>query len=247
MIRDQGTRDRRLFRQPPEVVRRVVRIFMIRKAREIGRSFARRRSRWSLLKVEKRRSKALRNALDVCGREALRARRNGLEASEAVYNLALFFLVAERDIQTLKVDALTHPDSWTRSLYARVILLTIHELDIDKAGGNRLRNALVLTDVPEDLRQELALALRVIRSAQQKAQKQFATLRNSTIAHRDADAITQFRRIVELDSLSIIQTAAEFYVGTHAFMEVMPRLITHVAGTRGLIAQLVSKMNLPDK
>lgn len=220
---------------------------MIRKSREFGRAFARWISRRTLLKTEKKRSRALRSALDACGREALRARRNHLVASEAVYNLALYFLVAERDIQTMKVDALTHQDQWTRSLCARVILLTIHELDIDKAGGNKLRQAFELTAVPTDLRQEVAAALRLIRSAQQKAQKQFASLRHSTIAHRDADAIAQYRSIVAIDSLSIIQTAAEFYAGTHAFMEVMPRLIAHVAGTRGLIAQLGAQMDLPSK
>lgn len=245
MIRHRDDRDRRLLRQRSEVVRRVVRIFVIRKARELGQRIARRISRRRMLRTEKVKAKALRGALEACGREAMRARRNGFHASEAVYNLSLYFLVAERDIQTLKVDALTHPDAWTRSLCARVILLTIHELEIDKAGGNRLRQALVDTNVPTELRQEVSVALRTIRSAQQKAQKQFSELRHSTIAHRDADAITQYRKIVELDSLGVLKTAAEFYAGTHAFMDVMPRLISHVAGTTGFIAQLVLQMNLP--
>jgi len=177
----------------------------------------------------------------------MRARRDGFGASEAVYNLALFFLVAERDIQTLKVDALTHPDLWTRSLCARVILLTIHELELDKAGGNKLRQALAITKAPPDLLQEVSAALRAIRAAQQKAQKQFAELRHSTIAHRDADAITQYRRIIELDGLSVIRTAAEFYAGTHAFMEVMPKLIAHVGGIRGLLAQLLAQQQPPSE
>jgi hypothetical protein len=245
MIRDRTDRDRGLLQQRPEVARRMIRIFLIRKARDISQRIARRISRRKMLKCEKPRMDALREALDMCGREAMRARRNELLASEAVYNLSLYFLVAARDIQTMKIDALTHPDAWTRSLCARVILLTIHELEIDKAGGNRLRQALSDTEAPEELRQEVSVALRTIRSAQQKAQKQFAELRHSTIAHRDADAITQYRKISELDSLSVVQTAAEFYAGTHAFMDVMPRLISHVAGTTGVIAQLVLKMNLP--
>jgi hypothetical protein len=161
-----------------------------------------------------------------------------------VFNLALYFLVAERDIQTVKIDALTHSDAWTRSLCARVILLTIHELELDKAGGNRLRQALDDTNVSPELRQEVTSALRIIRAAQQKAQKQFASLRHSTIAHRDADAVTQYRKITELDSLAIVQTAAEFYSGTHAFMTVMPRLITHVGGISGVVAQLVLQTKL---
>lgn len=211
---------------------------MIRKGREIGQAVARRLSRRKLKRTERARSKALNNALEVCGREAMRARRNRLPASEAVLNLALYFLLAERDIQTVKIDALTHSDAWTRSLSARVILLTIHELELDKAGGNRLREALDNTDVGPELRQELTSALRMIRAAQQKAQKQFASLRHTTIAHREADAVTQYRKIIELDSLAIVQTAAEFYTGTDAFMAVMPRLIAHIGGMGGLIAQM---------
>jgi hypothetical protein len=239
MIRDRSARDRSLLKQPREVVKRIVRIRVIRKCREIALAIARRRSRWASASSEKKRSKALRDTLETCGREALRARRNGLEALEAIYNLALYFLVAERDIQTFKVDALTHHDAWTRSLCARVILLTIYELEVDKAAGNRLRQAMEVTDVPAELRNKVAQALRTIRAAQQRAQKQFANLRHSTIAHRDADAVTQYRRISELDSLSILQTAAEFYNGTHELMDVIPELLKHVAGTRGLLAQLI--------
>lgn len=239
-MRDRNSSEKRgLFKQRPELVRRFVRIFMVRKAREIGRAVARRLSRRKMRRNERPRLKALNGALEVCGREAMRARRNRLPASEAVLNLALYFLVAERDIQTVKIDALTHSDAWTRSLYARVILLTIHELELDKAGGTRLRQALDDTDVSSELRQEVTSALRLIRTAQQKAQKQFASLRHSTIAHRDADALTQYRKITELDSLAIVQTAAEFYAGTHAFMDVMPRLIAHVGGIGGVMSQLI--------
>lgn len=241
-MRDRNSSEKRsLFKQRPELVRRFVRIFMIRRAREIGRELARRLSRRRMRRTERHRLKALNGALEVCGREAMRARRNQLPASETVLNLALFFLVAERDIQTVKIDALTHSDAWTRSLCARVILLTIHELELDKAGGNRLRQALDDTGVSSELRQEVTSALRLIRAAQQKAQKQFASLRHSTIAHRDADAVTQYRKITELDSLAIVQTAAEFYVGTHAFVTVMPRLIAHVGGMGGVISQLILK------
>jgi hypothetical protein len=236
---------RKLLQQKPELVRRFVRIVMLRHSLALGRAFARRISRWRMLGTERKRMRASIGAIEACAREALRARRNGLQASETVFNLALFFLIAERDIQTVKVDALTHPDSWTRSLCERVILLTIHELELDKAGGNRLRQALDDTHASPELRQEVTAALRTVRAAQQKAQSQFADLRHSTIAHRDADAITQYRRIEELDSLAVIQTAAEFYAGTHAFMEVMPKLLAHVGGMGGLVSQLIAQGKRP--
>jgi len=194
-----------------------------------------------MARTERERAIALDKALKICASQALRARREMFEASEAVFNLALYFLIAERDIQMVKVDALTHPDAWHRSLYARVILLTIHELEFDKAGGTRLRQALEDASVAVELRQEVSAALRNVRSAQKKAQKHFAELRHSTIAHRDADAITQYRKIVALDSLEIVKIAAEFYAGTQAFMAVMPRLLIAVGGMNGLISQLVAQ------
>lgn len=196
-------------------------------------------------RAERRRVRAIDRALEACAHEAMRARRNGLQASETVLNLALYFLVAERDIQTVKVDALTHPDAWTRSLCARVILLTIHELELDKAGGTRLRQALDGTNAPAELRQELSAALRTVRSAQQKAQRQFADLRHSTIAHRDADAIMQYRRIESTDGMAVLQTAAEFYAGADAFMDVMPKLLRHVGGMSGLVSQLLAQGRKP--
>lgn len=241
MFRSRLREKRRLFDQRPEVVRRVIRICMLRRARELGRSVARRIARRRMMRSERKRASALAGALEACAREALRARRMGLESSETVFNLALFFLVAERDIQIMKVDALTHPDAWTRSLCARVILLTIHELDLDKAGGTRLRQALDDTAAPAALRQDLTAALRSIRAAQQRAQRQFAELRHSTIAHRDADAITQYRRIGDIEGLAVLATAAEFYAGTHAFLQVMPRVLSHVGGMSGLVSQIVAQ------
>jgi hypothetical protein len=245
MLESELRPKRRLLQQRPELVRRYVRIRILRCAVTLGHAIARRISRRRLLRSERKRTRALSGALEACAREAMRARRNGLQASEAVFNLGLYFLVAERDIQAVKVDALTHPDAWTRSLCARVILLTIHELDLDKAGGNRLRLALDDTQAPEQLRSELAAALRKVRTAQQKAQRQFAELRHSTIAHRDADAISQYRRIAMTDGLAVLKTATEFYAGTHAFMDVMPKLLGHVGGMSGLVAQLLAQGKKP--
>lgn len=173
--------------------------------------------------------------------EAARSRRLGFEANAVILNLGLFFLIAERDIQTVKVDALTHPDPWTRGLAARVMLLTIHELDIDKAAGNKLRQALGDGSTPENLRQETTEAMRAIRSAQSKAQRQFAHLRNSTIAHRHHDALQQYRDIVEVDSFEIAKIAGDFYSGTDKFITVIPKLLKHFSTWDGMTGQLKSQ------
>lgn len=229
---------RKLLEQRKELVERYVRRAIHRRAIAIGRSLARRMSRPRLQLSERKRKKALASALQTVAEAATRARRNGFHALTTVLNLGLFFLIAERDIQAVKIDALTHPEAWQRSLCARVILLTIHELDLDKVAGSALRQALHDADVPEPLRKEVAEAMRTIRRAQDKAQRQFANLRNSTIAHRDSDAIKQYRDITDIDSLEVTKIATVFYEGTHHFMDVMPKLLTHLVTFSSMLKQL---------
>lgn len=169
--------------------------------------------------------------------ETARARRLGFEANTVILNLGLFFLIAERDIQAVKIDALTHPDAWKRGLAARVMLLTIHE----QVAGNKLRQALDDCGTPENLREEVTEAMRTIRKAQARAQRQFTYFRNSTIAHRDADAFRQYNDIIEIDGLEVTRTAVDFYAGTTKFIEMIPRLLTQMSSWEGMTGQLISQ------
>ncbi|RYZ73779.1 MAG: hypothetical protein EOP09_01395, partial [Proteobacteria bacterium] len=107
---------RKLLQQRKELVNRYVRLvvhrWMKRKALDLARRLSRPRLQWS----ERRRRLALVSALETVALETARARRLGFDASTVVLNLGLFFLIAERDIQAVKIDALTHPDAWKRSL-----------------------------------------------------------------------------------------------------------------------------------
>lgn len=229
---------RKLFQQRQELVNRYIRIavhrWMMRKAQTLARRFSRLRLQWA----ERKRKAALVSVLETLALEAARARRLGFEANTVVLNLGLFFLIAERDIQAVKIDALTHPDAWNRGLAARVMLLTIHELDIDKVAGSKLRQALDDGKAPESLRQEVAEAMREIRKAQARAQRQFAYLRNSTIAHRDPDAIRQHRDIIEIDGLEVAKVVADVYAGTSKFIAMIPRLLAQLSTLQGMIGQL---------
>src|ERR1700681_925810 len=121
---------RRLLQQPPELVQRWVRQKIFRSIPAIVRW----KSRGRLSRAERERRKALIDAFNEIKDQAIRAEGSSFEARNTVLNLALFFLLAERDISCLKIDALTHPDEWTRKLYARVIILIIYELDLDKVS-----------------------------------------------------------------------------------------------------------------
>jgi hypothetical protein len=214
-----------------------VRRWMMPKMQALARRITRPKLQWS----ERKRRLALVSALEILAVETARARRLGFEANTVVLNLGLFFLIAERDIQAVKVDALTHPDAWRRGLAARVMLLTIHELDIDKVAGNKLRQALDDCEAPESLRQEVAEAMRTIRKAQGRAQRKFTYLRNSTIAHRDADAFRQYRDITDIDGLEVTRVAVEFYAGTTKFIEMIPRLLAQMSTWQGMIGQLIAQ------
>jgi len=187
---------------------------------------------------ERKRERILASTLAEYAKQTAKSRRHGFESNSVLLNLGLFFLIADRDIQAVKLDALTHPDPWKRSLYARVILLTIHELDMDKVAGNKLRQSLADAGIPEDAKRKITEALRMVRSAQQKAQKQFAFLRNATIAHRDADALLQYRAIAEIDSMAVLGIASEFYDGTRLFLSVFPDTMVQVGSFPGLLNQV---------
>jgi hypothetical protein len=195
-----------------------------------------------MLLAEHKRRKALISTLATLAHETAKARRLGFNTNYVVLNLGLFFLIAERDIQAVKVDALTHPDVWHRALCARIMLLTIHELQLDKVAGNQLREALDDAQVPEALRKEVAEALRMVRRSQERARKQFAYLRNSTIAHRDADALRQHADIAEIDSVAVTKIAAEFYEGARIFVDMLPKLLSYLGTMPALASQFVKQL-----
>jgi hypothetical protein len=88
-------------------------------------------------------------------------------------------------IQALKIDALTHPDEWTRKLHARIILLTIYEWDADKVTGRGLKDALDTIQGSPALTVQAVDALRALRRVQRKVTKEYGFVRNAAIAHRD--------------------------------------------------------------
>jgi hypothetical protein len=186
---------------------------------------------------ERRRGRALQSALRRMATETERSAERGFDASTAVLNVALFFLIAERDIHAVKIDALTHPDPWRRSLCTRIILLTIHEWDMDKVAGQKLKQALNVACAPEEMKKAAIAALRAVRIVQRKAQKEFAFLRNATIAHRDPDAMAQYNAIMSLDEMKVMALAADFYAGADAFINLMPKLILQTSTLPSLFAQ----------
>ncbi len=190
---------------------------------------------------EKQRRVALTAALEEIATQTENSKARGFEASTVILNVALFLLIAERDIQAAKIDALTHPDRWHRSLSARVILLTVHGRDVDKVAGQKLRQALETIKAPDDMKVAATEALRAIRKVQKKAETEFEFLRNATIAHRDPDGIAQYKAITELDEMKVLKLAAEFYTAANAFISLLPRIILQSGRLPSLLAQFSNR------
>jgi hypothetical protein len=181
--------------------------------------------RWVLPWRERERRKELEAAFQVTKTNAIRLENGKFPGLSLLFNIGLYVLIAERDIQAAKIDALTHPNEWTRKLHARLILLTIYEWDADAITGRRLKSAMELMLIPDELRQEAHSALRGLRSVQEKASYEFRFIRNAAIAHRDPDALLQYRAIRDLDVQRVLAVGAEFYTALAAFLTVLIKLM----------------------
>jgi len=158
---------RRLGDQPKRVIQRWWRFKSRRLAEKLARAYMRRK----LPHMERKRRVALESAFETTKYFAIKNENGKFRGLSILYNIALYLLIADRDIQAVKIDALTHPDEWTRKLSARIILLTIYEWDADKVCGRELKDALELMLIPEDLRREAIESLRALRIIQRKANK----------------------------------------------------------------------------
>lgn len=175
--------------------------------------------------TERKRRKALEAAFATTKYYAIKNENGKFKGLSTLYNIALYLLIADRDIQAVKIDTLTHPDEWTRKLGARIILLTIYEWDADKVTGRQLKDTLELMLIGEELRREAIDSLRALRIIQRKANKQFSFIRNSAIAHRDPNALVQYRAIRDLNVDQVIAIGMEFFAAANKFVDVLTRLM----------------------
>ena len=198
------------------------------------RTIARRR----LHRIDRKRKKALEATFETVKHYAFKNENGPFPAITLLFNISLYLLLAERDIQALKLDALTHQDEWTRKLCARIILLTIYEWDADKISGRSLKEALDTINAPSELRAQSVDALRSLRLVQRKISKEYAFIRNAAIAHREPNAVVQYRAIRDLDIDRVFEVAAEFYRAVEKFMPVITELMLESAKLPALLRQL---------
>lgn len=232
---------RSIFDAPPEVISRYYRRKWARKYWPPVAAATRRYSRVTLTLRERKKNKVLKETLETFKREAARANANGNECIQTLMNMGLFYLLAESDIQAVKIDALTHPDEWKRKLSLRMILLTIYEWDMGKVAGRDLKSLLFRSSVPPELQNELFESLRTLKKAQRKAAKILHEPRNSVIAHRDANALAQVETIESLNAKEVFGAAEDFYASSDRFMHAFAQVLLQAGSFKGLVAFMLNK------
>lgn len=232
-------RKRKLFDQSQEVIRRWLAINTIRLIRPYVESAGRYYLRLKLKSQEKKHSLVLIDALNATIKNFKKTKNSkSFEPLGIFFNLSLFFLLAEKDIQSVKIDALSHSDEWKRNLCLRIILLTIHEWDMAKvAPANKLKEAYNAAGISDDLIKEMNAAFRKINKAHAKAKSLLSSTRHSTIAHRDADALFQYETIMKVNPATIMEIANSFYEGTDLFVKALPKLMLEAGSTHSLLKQ----------
>lgn len=228
---------RKLLEQPQPVINRWFSIKAIRISRPYIERTLRAYLRIKLTFQERKRSAALTSALNATIKELKKLNAEKFEL-KIFLNLSLFFLIAEKGIQTVKVDALTHPDAWKRNLSLRVMLLVIHEWDMTKAApANKLKEAYEAAGISQGLRDDMKEAFRKINKAHNKAKQLLAHARHATIAHRDGDALLQYETITKLDAMETMNVAASFYEGADLFIETLPKIMIEAGSIHSLLKQ----------
>ena len=238
---------RKLFDQSQLIINRWFAIKTIRIIRSYVESTIRLIFRMKLIFQERKRSKALKSTFETTIREFRKLNSSKFEELKIFYNLSLFFLIAERDIQAVKIDALSHPDQWKRNLSLRVMLLVIHEWDMAKAApANKLNEAYEIAGISQEIRDEMTKSFRKINKAHLKAKQLLTYTRNATIAHRDADAMLQYKIISNLDLMETMKVAVSFYEGADLFIQTLPKLMLEAGSIQSLMKQY-SKHEQPTK
>lgn len=237
----QAKESRKLLDQPQEVINRWARIKAINTFRPFIEEVFRIKLRISLKISERDRQNAMKNAFETTIREYRKLKDSDYEATKTLFNISLFFLLAEKDLQAIKVDAFSHRDPWKRNLSLRIMLLIIHERDLSKvASGNKMKVVYEQANISDDLKESMVAALRGVSKAQKKTQKLLSEMRNNTIAHRDSDAMLQYELIEKTDMNAVKEIITEYFEASHIFFRILPTLMIEASSIQSLFAQLTN-------
>lgn len=184
--------------------------------------------------------KAIGNSINVSVTQLRKVDESLFPATKQFYNICLYFLLAERDVQALKADAFAHPNDTKRNIALRALLLTIYEWDMGKVTGKNLNNIYQVTGITEQAKSNLVNALKELRKAKKLIAAQLSETRHNTIAHRDPDAFKQYEIMLHLNIMSFKTAIENFYIATDKLFKAMVAALLEIGSMPNLFYQVVN-------
>lgn len=168
-------------------------------------------------------------------------------ATKQFFNMGLYFLLAERDVQALKADAFAHPSTAKRNIALRTLLLTIYEWDMGKVAGRRMNFIYEATGLSEGLKSAIVDALKDLKRARREVEFKLSEARHNTIAHRDADAMRQYEIISNLDVMAFSPVLTDFYSASDKLLKVMVAVMLEIGTMESLFRQVIHRKTCLNK
>lgn len=164
-------------------------------------------------------------------------------ASKRFFNIALYFLLAERDVQALKADAFAHPNETKRNIALRALLLTIYEWDMGKVTGRRMQFIYESTGLSDSTKDKLVTALKGLKQARKAIENEMSEARHNTIAHREADAFRQHEIISQLNIMRFSLSLTKFYEASDALLKALVEAMLEIGTMKSLFHQVTYRKN----
>ena len=232
----------KLLDKPKRVQKRYFRLKFYRNSNSFFMKILLLKLRISLIISEKKRIKILDSTFNTMIKERNRLDKDKFQALNGLYNISMFFLLAEKDLAAIKIDALTHSNPWKRNLSLRIMLLIIHERDITKvASGKTLNYIYSHLNINEKLKNKLVDSFRNMKKIQDKINYILKDIRNNSIAHRDKDAMLQYQTINGINILKIKDILNEYSIASNNIMKSLITLTQQLSTLSSLLSQYSEK------
>lgn len=232
----------KLLDKPKHVKERYFRLKFYRKFNPFLMKILLLKLRISLTISERKRIKILDSTFNTMIKERNRLDKDKFQALNELYNISIFFLLAEKDLAAIKIDAFTHLNPWKRNLSLRIMLLIIHERDINKvASGKTLNYIYSHLDINEKLKNKLIDSFRNMKKIQDKINYILKDIRNNSIAHRDKDAMLQYQTINGINILKIKDILNEYFIASNNIMKSLITLTQELSTISSLLSQYSEK------
>ena len=184
------------------------------------------------------RAKQLERTIDAVRATHTRFARHGLTHQERIWNLALYLLLLESDLEMLKYDGVLALTKRRRSFVARLLAVQLYEAyqDLAHLMGKDLRESLGELGAGDETMAALGALAKRLNQLKRKHQADLKEVRNVAGAHRDKDAALQWRMVDETSLASIMEASAELYTVIREFAAFLTMLGT-AAGQPGVVLQ----------